>query len=210
MYIVYMHEHRENGKKYIGITCQDPYKRWGNGKNYKKTSYFRNAVDKYGWDMFRHEILYTNLSQKEACRIEQELIAKYKTNDREYGYNNSIGGESGALGNRHKLSEETKRKMSIAKRCMSEETKEKMRARISLNRGIYCEGFKKYNESSRKKVMCIETNTIYNGVKEAARITGINVSGISCCCNKKQSHTRLKDGTKLHWIFVIDAGGEDL
>ena len=59
-YTVYMHEHRENNKRYIGITCQNPQKRWGNGKNYKPSSYFRNAIDKYGWDMFRHEILYTN------------------------------------------------------------------------------------------------------------------------------------------------------
>lgn len=189
-YTIYMHEHRENGKKYIGITCQNPQKRWGNGKNYKKTSYFRNAIDKYGWDMFRHEILYTNLSKEEACKLEQELIKKYKTNDRKYGYNNSIGGEIGSLGNKHKLSEETKRKMRVAKK-----------------KGTYCDGLRKYNESKIKKVLCIETNEIYNGVKLASKLTGINVSSISCCCNKKQSHTRLKDGTKLHWIFVEDIGG---
>ena len=95
-------------------TGMKPEHRWNNGKGYS-SGYFRKAIDKYGWDAFKHEILYTKLTKDEACRLEQELIAKYKTNDSEYGYNCSIGGEMSALGCHWSLSEETKAKMSKPK-----------------------------------------------------------------------------------------------
>lgn len=188
-YTVYMHEHRENNKRYIGITCQNPRKRWGNGKNYKPSSYFRNAIDKYGWDMFRHEILYTNLTKEEACKLEQELIQKYKTNDRRYGYNNSIGGEIGTLGNKHKLSDETKEKMSKAKKGKKHWWKGK--------------GYNRTNHKCRP-IICLETNIEYSSLGEASRLTGISKSCISLNANRKnrQSYAGiLEDGTKLHWQY---------
>lgn len=93
---VYMHENRENGKKYIGITGQKPTHRWNNGHGYNRCPLFYAAICKYGWDAFRHEILYTNLTQDEAEKIEIELIAKYKSNDHEYGYNLASGGSVNA------------------------------------------------------------------------------------------------------------------
>ena len=79
---VYMHTNIINNKKYIGITKKSPKKRWGcKGYGYKKSQpVFWNAIQKYGWDNFKHEILFNNLSQKEAQEKEIELIAKYKTN----------------------------------------------------------------------------------------------------------------------------------
>lgn len=80
-----------NGKKYIGITKQDPEKRWEKGRGYK-SSYFSNAIIKYGWDNIEHHILEEGLTKKEACRLEKELITKYRTNQRAYGYNICPGG----------------------------------------------------------------------------------------------------------------------
>ena len=65
-YTVYMHKNKINGKVYIGITKQNPEHRWGNGKNYKKGLRFNNAIQKYGWDNFKHIILYKNLSKGQA------------------------------------------------------------------------------------------------------------------------------------------------
>ena len=60
MYTVYQHKNKINGKIYIGITSKDPEKRWGhNGYNYKSSSYFYSAIQKYGWDNFEHNILFT-------------------------------------------------------------------------------------------------------------------------------------------------------
>lgn len=134
---VYMHENRVNGKKYIGSTSQKPTLRWSNGHGYQRCPLFYAAIKKYGWDGFRHEILFTNLSQNEAEQIEIDLIAKYKTNNRDFGYNLATGGYVNAGFTRSddfkkKLSETRKLKYSGVNHNQygthrSEETKKKIR-----------------------------------------------------------------------------------
>lgn len=97
-YCVYKHTNIFNGKVYVGITSNDPKIRWNNGNGYKRQSYFWNAIQKHGWNNFRHEILFENLSEEEACKKEIDLISFYHSNDKEYGYNISFGGFSGQSG----------------------------------------------------------------------------------------------------------------
>ena len=99
---------KDNDMIYIGITMQDVSKRWQNGKGYKNNPYFNNVIQKYGWQSFLHEVLYTNLTKEEAEQKEIELISCYKSNHRDYGYNISNGGECSG-----KHSEETKQKMKV-------------------------------------------------------------------------------------------------
>lgn len=84
---VYMHENRVNGKKYIGITSRKPTNKWSNGHGYKRCPFFYAAIDKYGWDSFKHYILYTSLTFIEAEKLKHELIEKYMTENIQYGYN---------------------------------------------------------------------------------------------------------------------------
>ena len=98
MYTVYQHVNKINGKMYIGITKRTPQDRWGhNGSKYKTTPHFYAAIQKYGWDNFEHNILYTNCDKKTACKLEKELIQKYKTQNKRYGYNITEGGDSPAI-----------------------------------------------------------------------------------------------------------------
>ena len=60
---VYVHTNITNGKKYVGITSRSVERRWQNGNGYNKGTVFRNAIDKYGWDGFRHDVLYSGLSE---------------------------------------------------------------------------------------------------------------------------------------------------
>lgn len=89
-FLVYKHTNKENGKVYIGITSQEPKRRWQNGAGYYGT-YFYNAIQKYGWDGFEHEILLDGLTKEQAEEIETDLIAKYGSANRENGYNVSLG-----------------------------------------------------------------------------------------------------------------------
>lgn len=106
---VYMHT-SPSEKRYIGITSKNPPSlRWENGYGYRRNPYFWNAIQKYGWDNFKHEIILDNLILDEANKKEVELISYYKSDQREFGYNIEPGGGSSSG-----LSEETKNKLSVA------------------------------------------------------------------------------------------------
>lgn len=113
-YCVYKHT-SPSGKIYIGITGMKPELRWANGKGYKEQKVFYRAIQKYGWDDIKHEILYTDLSEEKAKEKEIELIAYYKSNchrwnNPAYGYNSTDGGDLRESG--FTLSENTKQKIS--------------------------------------------------------------------------------------------------
>lgn len=106
-YCVYKHTTPSN-KSYIGITCNKVETRWKNGAGYIKSPLFYKAITKYGWSNIAHEILFSGLNESEAKTKEIELIAEYKTNTRQFGYNLTLGGD-GASGYVH--SEITKERM---------------------------------------------------------------------------------------------------
>lgn len=89
-----VYEHKSpSGKRYIGITGQEPNRRWQNGYGYIDNEYFTNSINKYGWENIEHNILHENLTKEEALELEVKYIKKHKSNNREYGYNMTEGGE---------------------------------------------------------------------------------------------------------------------
>lgn len=90
---VYKHT-TPSGKVYIGITSQKPERRWRNGNGYKHGNCvaFWNAVQKYGWDNIKHEILESNLSNEDACEKEKQYIKQYQSTNSKFGYNITTGG----------------------------------------------------------------------------------------------------------------------
>ena len=109
---VYVHT-TPNNKTYVGITGENtPECRWKKGHGYRGNSHFWNAIQLYGWDNIKHEVIAKNLTKKEACELEKKLIAKYNSSDRDFGYNSSTGGEFPAEGFHH--TEESKKKISEA------------------------------------------------------------------------------------------------
>lgn len=97
-YSVYIHRCIANGKNYVGITSMTPEKRWANGAGYKKNRHFWSAICKYGWNGFEHIIYKSGVCVSTAYRLEKKLIADLKSNNPEYGYNSSSGGEHSATG----------------------------------------------------------------------------------------------------------------
>lgn len=133
---VYMHV-SPSGKRYVGITCQPVCQRWRAGKGYAKNEYFYRAIQKYGWDSFKHIILFDGLDEDTACKIEKKLVDKFKLTDPKYGYNLHTGGLY------HKTSELTRKRISESRKGLysgeenpfygkhhTEETLEKIRKPI--------------------------------------------------------------------------------
>ena len=107
-YTVYEHVF-PNGKRYIGITKQDPERRWAGGKGYKDCPKMQQAIAKYGWGSVLHNILYEGLTKAEAELEEIRLIKELQTIDN--GYNIEHGGNTNGT-----HSQETRRKISEANR----------------------------------------------------------------------------------------------
>lgn len=208
MYTVYQHKNKINNKIYIGITKQEPEKRWGvNGANYKSSPHFFAAIQKYGWDNFEHNILFTNLTKEEACNKEQELIKFYNSMDRNFGYNSTLGGENFTMnketkekisqalkGNKNGLgkpcSEEKKKKISEAQkgREFSEEHKKKL-SEAAQKRHVPCSEEKKKklskNYPNKKPVYCEELNQVFESVQECSKQLDIPATNISKICKGK-------------------------
>lgn len=176
---VYKHT-SPSGKVYIGITSQGIKKRWGNnGRCYRTQNVFYNAIKKYGWNNFKHEILFSNLSKEEACKKEIQLIKKYKSNCSKYynptfGYNQTDGGEGG---NGYKCSDAQKKAMSERmigsrnpfygkhhtdefKQAMSESRKGTMIGKDNPNYGNKWNKNQKYKASQERIGTIIQDSTI--------------------------------------------------
>lgn len=91
-FLVYEHV-SPDGKRYIGITSKRPEERWQpGGKGYIDNTHFWNAIVKHGWNNFEHNIIATDLSLEDACKLECELIAEHDTMNPDCGYNHTTGG----------------------------------------------------------------------------------------------------------------------
>lgn len=154
-YTVYMHTF-PNGKRYVGITCQDVKRRWRDGKGYEGQAVY-GAILKCGWNNVKHEVLFEGLTKEQAEEEEKALIKRYDTTSHANGYNVELGGN--ATG---KVSDESKRKNS-------ESHKGLMAGEKHWNYG------KHWNESVRQKISEAHRGMKYSDAtlrKKRARFSG--------------------------------------
>ena len=161
-YTVYMHT-SPSGKRYIGITRQENVEdRWRNGLGYVNNTYFIRAIKKYGWNEFIHEILATNLTKEEAEQMEINLIAEYKSNNPDFGYNISNGGES-----KGKHSEKSKKKMSISvKKSFEDGRRQKILSKIQKeklkNKENHPMWGKHHSEETKEKIRMANMGKVHS------------------------------------------------
>lgn len=215
MWVVYMHNCKINNKKYIGITSQEPYTRRFNcdGSGYKTSIRFWNAINKYGWENFDHIVLKSNIEEIEAKELEKFYIALFRTMDDRFGYNIKEGGQGEHLpeyvkekirksnlgkpgtNNGKHFTEEHKQKLSETQkgRKMSEKHYENFLIAMSKRKGkpgrkLSESDKKKLIDSSKKKVVCVETGIVYESMTECATAFGVLVSNLSRAIKDKRKY----------------------
>lgn len=193
---VYVHTNKINGKKYVGITSQNPKDRWLGGHGYGHKLKFGRAIEKYGWDGFEHEIVCEKIPEDEAKNMEQVLISNFSTQDDRYGYNMTSGGD-GISGFKH--TDESRRKMSISKsgsnhpnyhKHLSETTRTKIANQLVGNQNAFgvvrSATTRKRMSNSKKKPVEMYTNGVFvqrfDSATDAQLETGISRKNISLCC----------------------------
>lgn len=217
-FVLYVHT-LFDGRKYIGITSQSPGRRWRNGEGYKSTnSYFYRAIQKYGWDAFTHEILFEHLSEERAKELERELISKYRTQERSFGFNISGGGDG-----IFNPTEEVRRKIGEMSRItntgrkLTKEHREMISRRLKANNPnangqlLTKERIAKFTEYAKKpktdiqkshmsdsakkrEIRCVETGVVYSSMKAAAETLGICYTSLTCAV-----YDRHRRAGGFHW-----------
>lgn len=124
--------------------------------------------------------------RKISSSLKGKMVGKNNPN---YG-NHKLAGENNPRYGKH-LPEETRRKISESRKGKgtqprSEVTKQKMR--------------ENHKGGSRSKaVLCVETNTIYESINDAARAVNINKKVISNCCRGIEHYNT---AAGYHWRFI--------
>ena len=210
-YIVYKHTNKINGKVYIGQTSKTLEERSGsNGHLYKHSSLFYAAICKYGWENFEHEILEQDLSSEMANQQEKYYIQLYQSNNDNFGYNLTSGGEQNK-----ELSPISREKMSKMKKGKPlsashiENIRKATTGKGNPNYGKKCsdETKQKISEKNSKPIRCVETNIVYRNKQEAAVAVGLKSSRSIMTALQEPWRTAGKDkitGVRFHWEYVSE------
>ena len=175
MYKVYRHYNKLTNKSYIGMTSQEPKKRWAYGWGYKKQPKMWNDIMETDWNKdWVHEILGKFTDRQEALNIEEMFIWLFdSTND---GYNTS------SYDSRHyKRSEDTIRKISesMIGKHHSEESKKHISESMTGNHNARQTPVLQFSKEG-------EFIAEYHSTMEAERLTGCDKSSIGKCCKGKR------------------------
>lgn len=123
-YLVYKHT-SPSGKSYIGFTSDYDNRCATHQSEHSGCWAFRNAIKKYGWDSFTHEIIISGITLKQAQDFEKSAIREHNSIFPN-GYNLTDGGQGGVMCDvvRQKISatkqgmlhtEASKHKMAVSK-----------------------------------------------------------------------------------------------
>jgi len=103
IYKIYKIENMVNNKLYVGKTKLSLDKRFKrhiyNAEN-KINRYLYDAMNHYGYDNFKIELLET-CTEDESNNKEKFFIKHFNSNDKMFGYNMTKGGDGGNTGNYH-------------------------------------------------------------------------------------------------------------
>lgn len=96
MFYIYCYKNKTNGKCYVGKTSNISRRKSRHRRNAfidKLTLPFYNALRKYGEDGFDFSILDSFHLENIIFDLEVFYISAYKSNNRNYGYNITSGGD---------------------------------------------------------------------------------------------------------------------
>lgn len=199
---VYVHVNLINGKKYFGITTQNPPEnRWRNGNGYIRNTHLTNAIKKYSWDNFGHYVLYRNIPIKIAKNIEEMLIREHMSYDPRFGYNLTRGGEF------ERRTKETREKISKNNSMKRPEVRAKIMGENNPTKRPEVRA-KMRAAKPKKEVEAINPETgervyYFESGRDAER-AGFNHGAISNCCNGKW-----KTHHGYIWRFVEEVNKND-
>lgn len=169
--IIYKVTNIINNKIYIGQTIHEleiRKRQHENAFKYGAKNAFAKAINKYGKENFRWEIIDKANSIDELNKKEEYYIKFYHSLTTENGYNIKYGG------NNNIMPDVVKKKISIAQ----------------LGEKNHMYGKTGALNSTSKKVINITTNMIFDSASEAAKYDNTNVSHVCAVCRGERGSTK--------------------
>lgn len=207
--IVYKATNINNNKVYIGITTKTLEHRMKIHKkdSKRKDTYFYKAIRKYGWDAFVWEVIDTANSIDELHEKEIYYISQYESfNNKEKGYNTTSGG-----GSLYKITDEERKARSerakgennpmygvpspMLGKKFTEEHKAKISKALTGKKHPSTTGGK--NPAARI-VINLNTNEVFDTMKEAALKCKVSVDSIRQVCKKQKESVK-----GIRWEYVL-------
>ena len=175
---IYKITNKINGKCYIGKSI-DVYRRWEEEKHFRSVNeHLKSAFEKYGFENFSFEILE---ECEESALDSKEIyyISLLDATNNKKGYNMTFGGTGGKLTSEViERIKKTKEKNGYTKfwlgKKIPSETKEKISKSLSGNKNPFFNKTGKDSPNGRK-ILCIETNQVFDTIKEAAQFANLKV-----------------------------------
>lgn len=179
---VYLFRNVQNGKVYIGQSCNIP-KRCA-PCNYKGSIFFYRAIEKYGWDSFIQIVLKEGLTQELANMWEKTFIEFFNSTDARFGYNLAEGGAKSCALYGEKNGFYHKKHTEAALKTMSDK---KRGGRNPMARSV----------------LCVNTNVVFPSAREASEWCGTSRQQINRVCRGERKHTGFHPETKepLQWRY---------
>lgn len=183
------------GKVYVGTTSTPLEVRWNNGNGYRFCDGLWETIQQYGWNSISKEVVAVGLSEVEASKIEQRLIAEFDATNPDKGYNRELGG----VCNHKIISDRSREKMKSSKlgernpnfgKHFSEEHRAKLSAsNTGVKRSVATRekcGKAKEKPVNQYSILGVFLAQYESGIK-AAIATGTDNRHISKVCNHKRA-----------------------
>ena len=205
-YIIYKYT-SPSGKYYIGQTYNEHMRKYFHKYDATrgKTSAFYNAIRKYGFENFKYEVIVRDVPHYLVNAFERYWIWYYKANTE--GYNSTIGGDGMTAPTdavRKKISEAGKGKKHTedAKKAISTKLLGKTKTDIhkqNMRKPKSAEHAAKVGKARSRKVVCLETGTIYASVQAANLALGFDRKNgnIPSVCRGRR-----KTAGGYHWAYA--------
>jgi group I intron endonuclease len=216
LFSLYVHTHRESGRKYVGQTCQTVEDRWRghiDNARHGKGQKFGQAIRQFGPDAFHTEILEVVLGKTAANLSEKKWIDKLNCLF-PHGFNLTRGGTGIAYltpEQRHEIAlareaaKSPEQRSEAAKKSnesRTEEQKKQISEKISkLAVSRLAAKTQEERSTTAYKANASRTQDQRNGVghKSAARLTPEQRSDRSRKSATSQTHQQMSDTSKKRW-----------
>jgi len=182
---IYKITNKENGKVYIGQSIDIDHRKATHFHDLKRNrSHCRHLQHAFNQNPEAFEFsLLCECSEDELNDKEIYYISLYDSTNQSKGYNIDKGGNGAG-----RMSEETKKKLSISK--MGNKAMKGIKLSEEWKKNL------SKAQPHKKMIECVESGVIYESFAEASRLTGLNRTKIVSCCTGKRKSTG-----GFHWRY---------